>query len=181
VQDSDRYSVRGRRGHGPGAAVTLAALLALSPSVWAALGDGEDSVGADAVALKAVHRAVAAGAPGAPGAQGGSGTVTGAASAYTVHELQMPAGTTVHEFVSTAGVVFAVSWKGPFKPNLRQILGRYFDRYANGPRDAAASRSRLRIAAPDLVARSSGHMRAFSGLVYVPSLVPAGVTPGALR
>jgi hypothetical protein len=146
----------------------LAPLLLLPLTAHAALGDDEASVSTDAVGLKAVHRAAAR-------------TAASASAAYTVHELQTTAGTTIHEFVSTAGVVFAVTWKGPFMPDMRLLLGRYFATYANAPRDPASRRSYLSIRRADLVARSSGHMRAFTGLVYVPQLLPAGVDPGDLK
>src|ERR1700684_3447439 len=49
--------------------------------------------------------------------------------AFVVHEVQSSSGTTIREYVSSAGTVFAVAWQGPWLPNLRQILGTYFDAY----------------------------------------------------
>ena len=44
---------------------------------------------------------------------------------FTVHQLQSSAGTTVREYVSPSGTVFAVSWDGPWMPDLQQTLGSY--------------------------------------------------------
>jgi uncharacterized protein DUF2844 len=48
---------------------------------------------------------------------------------YTVHEIEAPSGTVVREFASPAGTVFGVAWSGPTTPDLRQVLGPYFDQY----------------------------------------------------
>ena len=42
---------------------------------------------------------------------------------YSVQEIQLPSGTVVREYVSSGGKVFAVSWRGPVIPDLRQTLG----------------------------------------------------------
>lgn len=134
-----------------------------SPLALAALGEPAESVSADTASMKASLRAVSR------------------AGLYTIHELQTGAGTTVREYVAPSGLVFAVSWRGPFKPDLRSLLGRYFDAYGAAPRAAGAPRTHVTIAAPDLVVHASGHMRAFAGLAYVPSLMPANVTAGNLQ
>ena len=105
-------------------------------------------------------------------------------SSYTVHEIQMPTGVTVKEFVGQNGRVFAVSWTGPVHPDLRQLLGAYFDPYIQAVQELNAQRhghGPVIIDKPGLMARVSGHMRAFQGRVYVPQLVPAGVHAEELR
>ncbi len=57
---------------------------------------------------------------------------------YQVHQLQLPAGTVVSEYISPSGTVFAVTWHGPFMPDLQQILGSYFQQYS----EALESQSR---------------------------------------
>lgn len=104
-----------------------------------------------------------------------------AAAAYTVHEMQTPAGTTVREFASADGVVFAVTWRGPFMPDLQQTLGSYFAMFQAAPKMPGLGHSHLIVQQADLVVHSSGHQRAFSGLAYVPKLVPAGVSPEELK
>ena len=99
---------------------------------------------------------------------------------YTVHEIQAPSGTVVREFASPAGTVFGVAWSGPTMPDLRQVLGPYFDQYIG----AAAQRNRrgpVLIEQPGLVVQSGGHMRAFVGKAYVPEAVPQGVAIDEIR
>ena len=99
---------------------------------------------------------------------------------YTVHEIAAPSGAVVREFVSPAGTVFGVAWTGPTMPDLRQVLGPYFDRYV----EAAAQRhvrGPVLIELPGLVVQSGGHMRAFSGKAYVPEAVPQGVAIDEIR
>lgn len=99
---------------------------------------------------------------------------------YTVHEIEAPSGTVVREFTSPAGIVFGVAWSGPTMPDLRQVLGPYFDQYIG----AAAQRNRrgpVLIEQPGLVVQSGGHMRAFFGRAYVPGAVPQGVTMDEIR
>jgi len=102
------------------------------------------------------------------------------AGSYEIHEMVTPQGTTVREFASRSGKVFAVAWKGPFKPDLRQTLGSYFETYRAAPRAAGSTRSHASVVERDLVVHALGHMRSFSGLAYVPSLVPPGVSPNEL-
>jgi len=100
---------------------------------------------------------------------------------YTVHEMQTPSGTTVREFVSPAGVVFAVTWQGPSMPDLRQALGAYFPIYQTAPPTGRFGHSHRAVERPDLVVHSGGHLRSFFGLAYVPRLVPAGVAADQLK
>src|ERR1700730_8992149 len=53
---------------------------------------------------------------------------------YRVHEIQLPTGTVLREFVAPGGNVFAVAWNGPTKPNLRQAFGKYFDALISAPK-----------------------------------------------
>src|ERR1700761_457030 len=48
---------------------------------------------------------------------------------YRVHEIQQPYGTVIREYAGLDGKVFAVTWRGPFSPNLQQTLGSYFAQY----------------------------------------------------
>jgi Protein of unknown function (DUF2844) len=106
------------------------------------------------------------------------------AEAYTVHELKDSAGTVVKEYVSPAGKVFAISWHGPFIPNMQQFLGTYFQQFADA---AKAQRERgpghrpVGINQPGLVFQNGGHMRSYFGKVYVPEMVPQGVNPNAIQ
>lgn len=103
---------------------------------------------------------------------------------YTVHEMRSSTGTTVREYVSPNGTVFAVAWQGPWLPDLRQVLGAYFDDYqralqtTSGKRKARGS---LTIDLPDLTVQMTGHPRAFSGRAFVPRLMPLRVQAETIR
>src|SRR5476649_2319909 len=87
-----------------------------------------------------------------------------------VHEMQSAAGTVLREYVTSTGTVFGVAWQGPWMPDLRQILGTYFEPYqaaVRATRKARGRRGPIVIDTPDLVMRVSGHQRAFSGTAYL--------------
>jgi hypothetical protein len=93
----------------------------------------------------------------------------------------LPSGTVVTEYATAQGVVFAVTWSGPVTPDLKSLLGPYFDRYVQSQRGRAASpHTPLRIAAPDLKVVAGGHQGAMRGAAWLPALVPAGFDTGAL-
>ena len=146
---------------------TGVALLAfgLCLPAFAALGGDLTSVQADQAQLKASLK-------------------TTAGPAYTLHEIKTPAGTIVHEFVSSDGRVFGVAWRGPAMPPMQQILGTYFQQFSAGVQAhhaAHVGRSPLNIQQPGLVVQSTGHPRGFFGRAYVPGMLPAGVTPDQIR
>ena len=128
----------------------------------AALGEPEASVQSDVAQLK------------------GSINVTDRTS-YRVHEIQLSSGTVVREFVGPDGKVFAIAWKGPAIPNLRQLLGQYFDNYVTAAKAKHMGHTHLQIQQSDLVVQAGGHMRAFSGRAYLPQAVPGGVSVGDLH
>jgi hypothetical protein len=103
-------------------------------------------------------------------------------SGYTAHEFTTEAGTVVREYADESGVIFAVSWQGPVKPNLQQLLGPHFLPFLQAS-DAARrpGTGPVSIDRDDLVVHSGGHPRAFSGHAYLKSLIPAGVTLDALQ
>jgi hypothetical protein len=101
--------------------------------------------------------------------------------AYRVHESPLPSGTVVREYATPNGGVFAVTWRGPFVPNLKQLLGRYFEEYAAGAKANHIDHHHLDVHQSDLVVQAGGHMRATAGRAYLPQALPAGVTPGDLQ
>lgn len=143
----------------------LAALMVFSaPCARAALGGVAASVEADRQGMNGTLRISA-----------------DASGAYTVYEIETPSGTVVRQYLSAAGNVFGVAWEGPALPDLRQILGAYFDQYADVVRHQAAGRGAAIVELPALVVRSGGRMRAFSGQAYLPRMLPQGVVPEAIR
>jgi len=102
-------------------------------------------------------------------------------SSYSVHEMQMPTGTTVRQFASPSGTVFAVTWQG-FSPDLQQLLGDYFDQYVAEAGSQNARRGRgVYIDTGDLVVETGGHMRYVVGRAYLRSKLPQGVDVHALQ
>jgi len=91
--------------------------------------------------------------------------------------MRLPGGTVVREYVSRGGVVFGVTWTGPFRPDLSQLMGTYFEPFETAARAARSPLTRrgpLDVRMPELVVQMSGHARAFHGRAYVPVLVPGG-------
>ena len=94
------------------------------------------------------------------------------------HALTRPNGGTVHELTNANGEVFAVTWSGPGKPDLRALLGRYFATFqgdgAGTGRAMHALRRPAQVNRSDLQIQTAGHMGWFRGIAFVPSLAPAG-------
>lgn len=77
----------------------------------------------------------------------------------------------VKEYISPAEKVFAVTWQGPFQPDLHQLLGAYFDQYTQAVQTQRAARhghGPLLIQQPGLVLQITEHIRLFPGKAYVP-------------
>jgi hypothetical protein len=103
---------------------------------------------------------------------------------YSVHEIHVPNNVVVREFVSQAGSVFAVAWQGAARPDLRQLLGSYFDSFAKASQAKKAQRvgrGPLVIEQAGLVVEMGGHARSFSGRAYDPRMLPAGVPSTEIR
>lgn len=137
--------------------------LGVSTLAHAALGDTVESVQAD----KATMRAKA--------------QVSRGAGDYTVHEIQLPSGTVVREYASSDGKIFAIAWEGPSLPDIKQLLGKYFQRYASAMEGRRPAQRHAVVRQQDLVVQSHGRMGAFSGHAYLPQALPQGVSPEALQ
>lgn len=102
-----------------------------------------------------------------------------------VHVLTLPDGSTIRQYATPDGFVYAVSWNTHFKPRLDQLLGTHFAAYAEGGRRAQAQRPGVahsaRIARGDLVVESVAHLQTHVGRAYLRSRLPAGTSPDALR
>jgi uncharacterized protein DUF2844 len=98
-------------------------------------------------------------------------------TAFTIHEIQTPSGTKVREFVSPAGTVFGVAWEGPWMPDLRQLLGPYFDQFVKAAQESKRrGRGPLSIEANGLVVQTGGHARSFFGRAYLLANMPQNVS-----
>jgi hypothetical protein len=100
---------------------------------------------------------------------------------YAIHELQMPIGSKVREFVGHDGKVFAVSWSGGWRPNLRDILGVHYEQFLAASRGRRATRGPVRIVLPNMVIIMGGHQRNFFGQVCLLDLLPSGLLPDDIR
>lgn len=99
-------------------------------------------------------------------------------SLYMLHEVQLENGTTVREYATTTGLVFAVAWRGPVLPDLNTLLGDYFKTFmseTDRARLVGRRGSPVNIQSDGLVIVSSGRMRNFFGYAYAPDLIPVGV------
>uniref|UniRef100_UPI0035C99C1E DUF2844 domain-containing protein n=1 Tax=uncultured Sphingomonas sp. TaxID=158754 RepID=UPI0035C99C1E len=91
---------------------------------------------------------------------------------FARHDLTRGNGAMVREFTNPAGQVFAVTWSGPGKPDLRALLGQHFSALKPSAtrRDMRGLRRPLQVAQADLQIQTSGHMGWFNGVAYIPSL-----------
>jgi hypothetical protein len=134
----------------------LVSLLACADSSFAALGGRPADFGAHVMASN-------------------RGAVSSASSGYTENEKTLDSGVIVREYVGADGSVFAVSWRGPFQPDMKELLGAYFDTMvAHARQRPKAGHSQLTVKQDDVVIISGGHMGAFMGKAWLPSKLPAG-------
>jgi hypothetical protein len=139
--------------------------LALPPMAHAELGGPASGVRAEGARMSATVAAVAL-------------------PRYTRHELTRANGGLVREFSNPNGQVFAVTWSGPGKPDLRALLGRYFTALqasgGSGGRAFHALRRPVQASQADLQIQTGGHMGWFRGVAFIPSLAPSGFATGDL-
>jgi Protein of unknown function (DUF2844) len=142
---------------------SIALTVAVATPALAALGGDSTTVQADVARMKGALR------------------ITSSAG-VTVHEITTSYGTVVREYITPGDKVFAISWRGPVNPDLRQMLGDYYTQY-----EQAASlphpggHRHLAIEQPGLVVQVNGRMRAFEGRAWVPSLVPQNFSVGDIN
>ena len=138
----------------------LALLFGAYGCAWAGLGEPEGSIPGDRMRMHAMH-AVAR------------------TPSFARHELTLPDGSRVQQWVASNGLVFAVRWNTLYKPNLARLLGPSFANYADAAQQGGIQRQ-FHHQGLDLVVQSAGHLHVFSGYAYRPSLVPRGVSMHSL-
>jgi hypothetical protein len=136
-------------------------LLGTTPA-WAALGGSAATVATDRQQLRGELRSVAA-------------------EGFSVQEISAADGSVVREYVSPSGRVFAVSWRGPVRPDLALVLGDYFREFQQASRSRLHRRGPLVVRTDRLVVEMGGHMRAFHGRAYVPDLLPVTLSLEVVR
>ncbi len=134
-------------------------LVALAVPAFAELGAKAASIDADVARLNASRHV----------------TVT---SQYAVHEMTAANGSVVREYVSPAGTVYAVTWKGQYKPDLRSLMGEAnFNAYLQ---QVSARTRHIRgpqhVEVNGLVVEVAGHPRDFHGRAYLAQEIPAGTS-----
>lgn len=145
-------------------ALMVLAALALPRAAHASLGADSTSVEADRARM-------------------GLGAHTAVRDGATVrHVLPTAGGGEIREYANAAGVVYAVRWRGPGKPDLSSLLGVHFAAFqADNPGTARFGRHRAPIVnRADLKVVTGGHPGGFWGVAWLPGRVPAGFDPGAL-
>jgi hypothetical protein len=152
----------------------VAALTLLLPLCsWATLGDNASSVLNDQARMKGTLRSVDN-------------------RTYVLHEITMPSGAKVREYVSPGGAVFGVAWEGQFPPDFKQLLGPYYEQVQqamaqqenaqqSGDQPTRRRRGPVVIETKGIVFLQSGHMRSFHGQAYIPQLLPQGIQASDIR
>jgi len=140
------------------ASLTLLTILAQAPSARAALGDDVSSVENDRIRMRASLRVIKH-------------------ATHDVHEMATSIGTKVREFVGKDGKVFAVSWSGGWRPNLRDIMGSHYGRFIENTRGHRRQRGPARLELPGMVVFVGGYLRMSFGYVYLLDRLPTGFSP----
>ncbi|WP_233851731.1 DUF2844 domain-containing protein [Paraburkholderia sp. HD33-4] len=171
------------RRAGISALVLPCSILALTAaqSAHAALGSAPLTPPSDASVSSRVVQPAGGSTQGVMRSESSAASSTSSASAsYTVRETTFGNGTVVREYLGASGAVFGIAWHGPQMPDLSDLLGSYFPQYVAGVKAVRAARGNARgpVAVDDsgIVVRSGGHMGAFSGVAWLPSALPAGVS-----
>jgi hypothetical protein len=141
-----------------------AGILVHARQALATLGEPAASVESDRKALSAAPR------------------VTTARTAYTVQEVVSDANR-VREYISPAGIVFAIAWNGLTHPDLASLLGSYAGEYRQAQRQTPRKPGRrsLQVKKNRVVVEKWGHMRNLQGRAYAPALIPSGVSVDEIK
>lgn len=116
------------------------------------------------------------------GSEGVASTVSTNATNHVLRTTTFANGTQVNEYISAQGVVFAVTWEGPFLPDLKALLGKYFAAFtAESARLPKAGRAPIVLSTAEVTIYSGGHMRAFEGSAWLPNAFPPGFTANDVR
>jgi len=99
---------------------------------------------------------------------------------HLVHELAIPDGPVIREYENHAGRVFAVSWSGAGRPDLRVLLGAHYDAYLAACKGRRA-RGPHRIDVPGMTIVQGGTQRVLFGKVVLTDELPEGLVVEDLR
>ncbi|REE20050.1 MULTISPECIES: DUF2844 domain-containing protein [unclassified Paraburkholderia] len=113
--------------------------------------------------------------------QSGAAAQPAGSAPYSMRQSVDANGVTIHEYVLPQNVVFAVTWNGPIRPDMTALLGSYFPNFVNAGQSRAAGTGPLIDGNDDFRIESAGRLGRFSGMAWLPRLMPAGVRPGDLQ
>lgn len=101
-----------------------------------------------------------------------------------MHEIRMPDGSSIREFVNAQGIVYAVAWSTRLKPDFTQMLGRHaadFDAGVSAQSQKPGLQRSAAVDRGDLVVHSAGRPGAFVGRAWLKSQLPLGTRSDAVR
>ncbi|WP_052420858.1 DUF2844 domain-containing protein [Paraburkholderia ferrariae] len=164
------------------AALVLFAFTGVTPAAFAELG-GMPTLGGAApqTSAPAASRAKEV----AHATDSTAGAATSSAFAWSSRETTLANGTVEREYVGADGLVFAVAWRGPRRPELSTLLGAgYATQMAQSARlmrkAGLGSHSVTSLAGGTFAARAIVRQRYSAGIAWLPQKLPAGVKPDAL-
>jgi hypothetical protein len=165
-------------------AMLAATLLPLSS--FAALGGAPVANASAPLVLRAAATqsgsdSASASASASPAAGSQPASAVTATAPYTMRQSVDANGVTIREYLLPANVVFAVTWQGPIRPNMRALLGSYFTNYVAAGQTGVRGSGPLIEGNDDFRIESAGRLGNFSGMAWLPRLLPAGVRPGDLE
>lgn len=104
---------------------------------------------------------------------------------FVIHEIQNQA-IKIDEYATPDGRIFALVWKGMSSPDLKPLLGPYFDDFKAALDKASSTVRRFRapfrtIHGARVVVERWGRPRHLNGRLYALELFPSGVTPNDIR
>lgn len=156
--------------------IAMLAATVLPLASYAALG-GPPVTGASMPLM--LRAATPQSAPASASSQPAGGLVS--AAPYSVRQSVDANGVTIREYVLRDNVVFAFTWDGPVRPNMRALLGSYFANYVASGQGGVRGSGPLIEGNDDFRIESAGRLGRFFGMAWVPRLMPAGVRPGDLE
>lgn len=100
---------------------------------------------------------------------------------YKLIEFDGKDGSVVRQYVGHDNRVFGVSWQTARVPDMKSLLGSYFPEFQRAVQVRGHRPGPMALRTKNLVVESAGHMRAYFGRAYLPSLLPNPLTPTVVK
>jgi hypothetical protein len=107
-----------------------------------------------------------------------------AQSTVRIRSIVDSGGTTINEYATRDGLIFAYTWQGPTMPDLARLLGPYAEPYRAKAATQLGEFGHLhasRVEQGDVIVESGGQMRSYVGRAWLPAAIPGGFSPADLR